>query len=120
MSTSLETSKGLRGQTGSELGRGNVETLGQPATARQIAVTTTSANTQLTAGIGRISIMAVGAAMRYKIASSAPTASATTDHYIASGERLDIKVPITGYYIAAIRDSAATANGQLEITELAE
>lgn len=93
------------------------EPLGVPGVARQVTVTTTSANTQLTAGVKRISIKARTCDMRYAVGSTTQTASATTSHFLEAGERLDIAVPAGGH-IAVIRDSAATANGTLCITEL--
>jgi hypothetical protein len=91
------------------------EPLGVPTVARQVTVTTTSANTALTSTCKRISIRARGCDMRYSVVGAA---DATTSHYIAQDERLDIAV-IPGSSIAAIRESAATTNGSLEITELA-
>jgi len=94
-----------------------VVALGQPATARQVSVTTSNANTALTATVRRISIKARGCDMRYAIGSTAQTANATTSHFIENGERLDLAVPLSAN-IGVIRDTAATANGALEITEL--
>jgi hypothetical protein len=45
------------------------------------------------------------------------TANASTSHFIANGERLDIGVPF-GASIGVIRDTAATVNGSLAVTEL--
>jgi hypothetical protein len=94
-----------------------VEPLGQPTVARQVTVTTSSTNTQLTATVTRISIKARTADQRYAIGTTSQTASATTSHFIEAGERLDISVP-AGAHIAFIRDTGATADGKLEITEL--
>lgn len=94
-----------------------VEPLGVPGVARQISVTTSSTNTQLTAGVKRISIKARTCDMRFAVGSTSQTASATASHFIEAGERLDIAVPAGGH-IAVIRDSAATANGTLCVTEL--
>jgi hypothetical protein len=55
--------------------------------------------------------------MRYVIGKGAQTANAATSHFIESGERLDLAVP-AGATIAAIRETAATVNGSLAITEL--
>ena len=93
------------------------EPLGIPTVARQVTVTVTSANTQLTAGVKRISMKARGCDMRYSVGSTAQTANASTSHYIEVNERLDIAVPVGGH-IAVIRDTAATANGTLCISEL--
>ena len=93
------------------------EPLGIPSVARQLAVTATSASVALTTTCKRISIRARGADMRYVVGTGAQTANATTSHFIGQDERLDIAVPL-GATIAAIRESAATANGSLAITEL--
>lgn len=96
----------------------SVEPLGIPTVARQLAATTTSANTALTANVSRISIRARGCDIRYVVGVGAQTANASTSHFIANGERLDIAVPI-GANIAVIRESGATVNGTLALTELA-
>ncbi len=95
-----------------------IEVLGTPTVARQIAVTTSSASQALTAACRRVSIRARGCDMRYVVGTGAQTANATTSHFIAQDERLDIAVP-AGATLAAIRESAATANGSLAVTELA-
>jgi len=61
---------------------------------------------------------AVGADIRYSIGVGAQTANASTSHFIAAGERLDLRVQPSSQ-IAVIRNLAATANGTLELTELA-
>lgn len=94
------------------------EPLGRPSVARQLAVTATSNSVALTAGCKRISIRARGCDMRYVIGVGAQTANASTDHFIGQDERLDLMV-LAGSTIAAIRESAATTNGSLAITELA-
>lgn len=93
------------------------EPLGRPTVARQLAAGTVSANTQLTAGVKRISIRARYSDIRFEIGATAQTANASTSHFIAADERLDIAVPAGGH-IAVIRDSAATANGTLCLSEL--
>jgi hypothetical protein len=95
----------------------HVETLGIPTVARQLTATATSANTVLTANISRISIRARGCDIRYVVGVGAQTANASTSHFIANGERLDLAVP-SGANIAVIRESAATVNGSLAVTEL--
>ena len=54
---------------------------------------------------------------RYEIGTTAATvtANASTSHFIAKDERLDLKVPLNGR-IGFIRD--ASDNATLEITEL--
>jgi hypothetical protein len=93
------------------------EPLGLPGVARQVSVTTNSTNTQLTAGVKRISIKARTCNMRYSVGSTSQTANASTSHFIEVGERLDIRVP-DGGHIAVIRDVNATQDGILCITEL--
>jgi hypothetical protein len=94
-----------------------VEPLGIPGVARQLAATATSASTTLTANISRISIRARFADIRFVVGIGTQTASATTSHFIANGERLDIAVPF-GASIGVIRESAATVNGSLAVSEL--
>ena len=91
-----------------------VEPLGQPGVARQLAVGSASVNTALTSNIGRISIRAVGADIRYSVGVTTQTAAATS-HFIANGERLDIAIP-QNCNIAVIRNG--TTDGTLEVTEL--
>jgi hypothetical protein len=94
-----------------------VEPLGTPVVARKVTVTTANANTVLTTTCRRISIKATACDMRFAIGDVAQTASATTSHFIEKAERLDFAVPLNAN-IAVIRDSAATADGVLHITEL--
>jgi len=91
-----------------------VEPLGIPGVARQLAAGASSANTVLTVSVSRISIFARGADIRYAVGSNSQTASATS-HFIAAGERLDIDVPATPN-IAVIR--AGATDGTLEVSEL--
>lgn len=95
----------------------HVEPLGIPSVARQLAATTTSANTVLTSNVTRLSIRARGCDIRYAVGVGAQTANASTSHFIANGERLDIAVP-PGANIAVIREIGATVNGSLAVTEL--
>ena len=94
-----------------------VEPLGTPGVSRQLAASSTSASTTLTANISRISIRARFADIRYVVGIGTQTASATSSHFIANGERLDIAVPF-GSSIGVIRESAATINGSLAVSEL--
>ena len=86
-----------------------------PTIARTLTVTGTSSGVTLTAACRRISILAQGAAMLFKIGPGAQTAAAT-DHYIANGERLVMDIS-KGSSIAAIRHAATS--GTLEISEFA-
>ena len=88
--------------------------LGIPTVARKVTVGNISYNTALTTTCRRISMTAVGAAIRYSIGAIAQTAT-TISHYIGEGERLDINLPTTPN-IATIRDAAI--DGILEISEL--
>lgn len=100
------------------LNRLNVEILGRPLNARQLSATASTQNTQLVATTRRVTMRAVGADIRYSIGVGAQTANASTSHFIAAGERLDLRVQPNSQ-IAVIRNLAATANGTLELTELA-
>lgn len=95
----------------------HVEPLGIPTVARQLSATASSQNTALTANVSRISIRARTSDIRYVIGVGTQTASATASHFIANGERLDLAVP-QGANIAVIRDTAATVDGSLAVTEL--
>ena len=111
--------------------------LRQPGVARQLAVGASSANTALTVGCQRISVLAVTADIRYSLGTVAQTASASTSHFIKEGERLELDVPqhvdysatgnpasiennanygsLLASNIAVIRD--ASTDGVLEVTE---
>lgn len=91
-----------------------VEPLGQVGVARQLAASSGSTNTQLTSTCQRITIRAVTADIRYAIGNVAQIATAS-GHFIASGERLDLAVPLNAN-IAVIRN--ASTDGTLELTEL--
>ena len=93
----------------------NVEILGMPGIAHQLAAGAASASYALTAGVFRISMRAVGADIRFAIGQGTQTADASTSHFIADGERLDFAIT-NGAYIAVIRD--ASTDGVLEVTEL--
>jgi hypothetical protein len=95
----------------------HVEPLGIPSVARQLTATATSASTALTANVSRISIRARGCDIRYVVGIGTQTASSTASHFIANGERLDIGVPF-GASIGVIRESAATVDGNLAVSEL--
>lgn len=90
----------------------SVNTLGRPTVARKIVTTPTSASVTLTTGVLRISMLAVGADIRYNLGAAA----SPTTHLIASGERLDIAVT-SGAVLHAIQSGAVA--GTLEISELA-
>jgi hypothetical protein len=94
-----------------------VDPLGVPTVARQLTASSTSASTTLTSTVVRISIRARFADIRYVVGVGSQTASATASHFIANGERLDIEVPL-GASIGVIRDTAATVDGSLAVTEL--
>lgn len=94
-----------------------VEPLGRPSIATQVVVTNVTADTVLTATCRRISIKARTCDMRYVIGVGVQIANASTSHFIEAGERLDLAIPLNGH-IAVIRDTAATADGKLCITEL--
>lgn len=91
-----------------------VEPLGQAGVARQLVASSGSTNAQLTSTCQRITMRAVTADIRYAIGNVAQTATAS-GHFIASGERLDLAVPLNAN-IAVIRN--ASTDGVLELTEL--
>lgn len=93
------------------------DVLGQPGVARQQAATTSPATITLTTTVRRVSIAARTSNLRYVVGTGSVVANASTSHFIAAGERLDIAVPANGL-IGVIRDTAATADGVLEVTEL--
>ena len=90
------------------------EILGMPGVARQLAAGSTTANTELTPTIRRVSMRAVGADIRFSIGVGSQAATATS-HFIADGERLDFAVPAASN-IAVLRN--ASTSGTLELTEL--
>ena len=106
-----------------------------PGVARQLAAGASSANTALTNGCQRISIFAT-ADIRYSLGTIAQTANGNTSHFIKTGERLELDVPIhidfavdgngdpvnaatfgtqVASNIAVIRDGSSS--GVLELTE---
>ena len=87
----------------------------QPGVASQIAAAASSANTALTTSTKRISIRAVTADIRYAIGTGSQTANASSSHFIAQNERLELVVPEAAN-IAVIRD--ASTSGTLELSEL--
>ena len=93
----------------------NVEPLGAPGAARQLAAGISSTNTALSANVFRVSIRAIGADIRFAIGTGTQTANANTSHFIGKNERLDFAVP-SNANIAIIRD--ASTSGTLELTEL--
>lgn len=92
-----------------------MEPLGIPSVARQLTAGSASASTALTSNVSRLSIRCRNADARYVVGVGTQTANASTSHFIANGERIDIAVP-QGASIGYIR--AATTDAILEITEL--
>jgi hypothetical protein len=93
--------------------RSLVETLGVPGLARQLTAGAVSANTPLTVGCNRVSLLAVGADIRYAVGSTTQTASATS-HLLLANSRIDIALPQTAN-IAVQR--AGGTDGTLHVTE---
>ena len=111
--------------------------LRKPGVARQVAAGSSTANTALTVGCERISILATTADVRYSLGTTAQTANASTSHFIKNGERIELDVPqhvdhsatgdpasidnnanygnLLASNIAVIRD--ASTDGVLEVTE---
>lgn len=96
-----------------------VEILSTPGVARQLTVSTVSANKPLTAGITSVSLCARGADMRFAIGNTSQTATltdgVTTSHYIVEGERLEFKV--SGFTTPNIAAITLSHVGTLEISE---
>ncbi|MCS6243000.1 MAG: hypothetical protein H2172_03965 [Opitutus sp.] len=92
--------------------------------AKQATAGTSTVSTSISAGVTQLSIHCRTANARFAVGYGAQTASATTGHFIAAGERLKIDIPLptaagTARNIAFIRDSAAVADAAIEITEIA-
>lgn len=96
-----------------------IELLSTPTVARQLTATNSGQNQALTVTCNRISIRCRANDCRYTIGTTNQSGivSSASSHFIVAGERLDIAVP-DGANFGYIRDSAAAANGILEITEL--
>jgi hypothetical protein len=93
--------------------------LGVPLVARQLSATSSSQSQALSTSCRMVSIRARTADARIVIGKGAQTASATASHFIAANERIDFLVPpCDGPQIGYIRDTGATSNAALEITEL--
>lgn len=84
-------------------------------TPRQQPVTSTSASITLTSTCKAVSLVALTADVCFRVGSGAQTA-VTTDHYLQSGERIDIAVAASSS-IGVIR--AGSTDGVLRISELA-
>ncbi len=102
---------------GTPAGRLHIEPLGILGLAYQVPTTTASTNTVLSPTASRISLYARGSAMRIAVGSTNQVANATTSHYMAAGDRLDIALPATPR-IAVIRAADSTVDGVAEISEL--
>jgi len=96
---------------------GGVTTDSTFLSTRQLTATSSSQNTVLTSTISRVSLRARGCDVRYVIGVGTQTANASTSHFIGNGERLDLAIPY-GANIALIRDTSATVDGSIELTEL--
>lgn len=96
-----------------------VEPLGQATVARQLTATSSGQNVELTSTCRRVSIRCRTSDCRFTVGTStqAGVVSATTSHFILAGERLDFALP-AGAHLGYRRDSAAAADGVLEVTEL--
>ena len=96
-------------------GRLQTETLGIPAVARVITISTGNTNTALTTSVSRISMRAAGTNAFYSVGSGSQTAT-LSGHFIANGERLDVNVPSGSPNIAVI--CASGSSGVLYVSEL--
>lgn len=98
--------------------RTQTDPTGRPLKATSIPVSGTSQSIALLDETTRVSILAVAGPVRYELQVGASvTASATTSHYLASGERLDLSRPQGAARLAVIRDSGSAATA-VEVTEL--
>jgi hypothetical protein len=95
----------------------SVDPLGVPSVRRVLNIGPSSTRVALTTTCKRISILAVDANIRFAIGSSSSLSATTISHLILEGERLDLKLPTTTPYIAAISNVGESV-GTLEITEL--
>lgn len=107
----------VRGLLSTPAGVLYVEPLGRLGQPRQVAAGTSSTSQALTATCTRVSLVAVGCAVRVSVGVGAQTVDANTGHIVLAGERIELEVE-AGSHVAAIRDSAATASGTLHVSEL--
>lgn len=98
--------------------RTNTDPTGFPLKATPIAVTGATQSISLLAESKRVSITAVGGAIRYELKTAATlTANAATSHYLGQDERLDLSVPAGAAKLAVIRATGSVATS-VEVTEL--
>lgn len=109
MSKYIKTTEGVRQ---------NVIGVARPGTARASSTTTTSQRITLTATCRLVSLRQQTSDARYEIgtADALPTATSSS-HSLGTNERIDIEVP-PNCVIAVLRDSAASADGVFNVTEL--
>lgn len=105
----------LKGLWTTLLGVLNVNTLAALGVARQLTAGAASSNTALTTTTRRISLVARGGDVRIAIGTGGQTASATTSHFLQSGERVDLGVPANAQ-IAVIR--VGSVDAPVELSEL--
>lgn len=96
-------------------GRVNVEPLGRPDASLTLAAGASSVNLGIPSNTHRLSLVALGADICFKLGTSNSVSAASTDHYLQAGERIDIDVK-NHTHIAAIR--AGSTNGTLRISQL--
>ena len=101
--------------------RATVEPLGRSINSFSIAVSATSQAVKLNKDTLRVSLVAVGGAVRVKIRVVGPletlAVTGAVGDYIQSGERVDLSVASFAT-IAAIRATGDTGATSLEVTEL--
>jgi hypothetical protein len=95
-----------------------VETLGRALKATSIPVSAGTQAIQLLREAKRVSIIAIGGAVRYEIkVGDTVNADAALSHYLADGERLDLAIPEGDAKLAVIRATSSLATA-VEVTEL--
>lgn len=98
--------------------RAETNPTGRPLASTPIPVSATSQSIDISAQAKRVSIMAVGGAVRFELKTAVTVvASATTSHYLADGERLDFTRPEGGAKLAVVLASGSSATS-VEVTEL--
>ena len=98
------------------LGRLPVDNTGIPTVSRPRNTTTTSSNVELSANAKRITLYARTSNARFKLGSGAQSVDDETGHFLPMGILISLSLPDNAN-IAVIRDSQATVNGLVEISE---
>jgi hypothetical protein len=98
--------------------RTNTDPTGFPLKSTPIAVSGSTQSISLTGESKRVSIAAVGGAVRYELKTAVTlTADAATSHYLGEDQRIDLAVPSGAAKLAVIRATGSAATS-VEVTEL--